>query len=131
MNDIKFSIIVPVYNMKEAFLRASLNSLLNLKYNNYEVIIVDDGSNAETKNILEEYSNNKLVKLLHQKNSGQHIARINGINNANGEYVIFVDSDDIYGENGLITKHGDIDDIVEKIKILIENKEYRNKLVEK
>ena len=101
MNDIKFSIIVPVYNMKEAFLRASLNSLLNLKYDNYELIIVDDGSNNETNKILEEYTSNNLVKLLHQKNSGQHIARINGINNANGEYVIFVDSDDIYGENNL------------------------------
>lgn len=95
----RFSIITPVYNTKKEFLIECFNSSLNQKYDNYEVIIVDDGSNAETKNVLENYKNNKNVKLIHQDNKGIVGARLTGLANATGDYVYFLDSDDICNAN--------------------------------
>lgn len=93
------SIIVPVYNA-ELNLRDCLNSILSQTYENIEVIIVDDGSTDRSKSICEEYAKlDSRVILISQKNSGPSGARNLGINVSNGEYIQFVDSDDILEQN--------------------------------
>lgn len=100
----KFSIIVPTYNIKKKFFEECINSIKNQTYKNFEVIIVDDGSEEEF-NI--EY--NKIIKdderfyIIKQKNSGVSVARNNGIKRCTGDYLIFIDADD-YIENDLLEK---------------------------
>ena len=102
MNETSFSIIVPVYNTEEKFLKECIDSLNNLKYDNYEVIFVDDASDDDTKQILNKLifkDNQKLFT--HKKNKGLAEARKTGITKATGDYSLFLDSDDVFGENAL------------------------------
>ena len=92
MKEIKFSIIVLVYNTKEEYLRYALSSILNQNYSTFEVIIIDDGSDEKTKQILKDYENSCIIK--HQENKRMPISRLEGLKIATGDYVIFVDSDD-------------------------------------
>ncbi|TRX57940.1 glycosyltransferase family 2 protein [Thalassomonas sp. M1454] len=96
----KVSILMPVYN-REAFVEYAIESVLKQTYLNIELIIINDGSTDNTVEIIERYQANypKLIKVIHQENQGQSIARNNGINNATGEYIAFLDSDDIYQPN--------------------------------
>ena len=95
MDEELISVIVPVYNV-EKFLRYSLESVINQSYKNLEIIIVNDGSTDESKNICKEYEEkDKRVKLINQKNQGLSAARNAGLNIATGKYVGFIDSDDI------------------------------------
>lgn len=90
----KVSIIVPVYNV-EKYLRKCLDSLINQTLKNIEIICINDGSTDKSLEILEEYKNrDSRIILLNQENSGQSIARNNGIKKATGEYIGFVDPDD-------------------------------------
>ena len=95
MDEELISVIIPVYNV-EKFLRYSLESVINQSYKNLEIIIVNDGSTDESKNICKEYEEkDKRVKLINQKNQGLSAARNAGLNIATGKYVGFIDSDDI------------------------------------
>ena len=88
------SIIVPVYN-SEKFLIDCIESLLNQSYKKIELIFVNDGSTDSSLLILEKYKKkDKRIVIINQKNSGANIARGNGIKAANGDYCLFVDSDD-------------------------------------
>lgn len=88
------SIIVPTYNAIN-YLPRCIDSLVNQTYSNTEIIIVNDGSTDNSSEILELYkSKYPQIKVLHQKNSGQSVARNNGLKIATGEYLMFVDSDD-------------------------------------
>lgn len=88
------SIIVPVYNTNIKCLERCLNSLSNQNNRDFEVIIVDDGSNSEYSRKLDSYSDGQHFFVLHQKNTGVSAARNNGFEHAKGEYITFVDSDD-------------------------------------
>ncbi|QTD37559.1 glycosyltransferase [Polaribacter batillariae] len=88
------SIIIPVYNTHQ-YLEACINSVNNQTYANVEVIVVDDGSNQKTKNKIQELST-KIDVLLTQENSGQSTARNLGIENAKGNYIVVLDSDDYF-----------------------------------
>lgn len=89
------SIIMPVYNTPINMLERSLNSILLQDYNEYEVIVIDDGSNSKIANWLDKYSkDNKKIKIIHQINSGVSAARNKGIVESNGEYITFIDADD-------------------------------------
>lgn len=89
-----FSIIVPIYN-SEKFLNECINSILHQTYQNWELILVDDGSTDNSGTICDEYSaNQNNIRVFHQKNKGQFLAREAGIKNAKGTHLIFVDSDD-------------------------------------
>ena len=90
MEKIKFSIIVPVYNT-EQYLKRCFNSILSQTYKNYEVIVVNDGSTDDSLNLIRKY---KEFTCINQKNQGLSMARNNGIKKANGDYLIFLDSDD-------------------------------------
>lgn len=92
--DSLISIIVPVYNT-ENYLEKCLYSLVNQTYKNIEIIIVDDGSPDNSINIIQKFvlADNR-VKVISQKNQGLSGARNTGMNNANGDYIMFIDSDD-------------------------------------
>lgn len=90
----KISIIIPVYNT-EKYLGKCLDSVINQTYKDIEIICVNDGSVDGSEEILNEYAkNDSRIKILSQKNQGLSAARNNGIKNATGEYIGFVDSDD-------------------------------------
>ena len=98
---IKFSVIIPVYNV-EKFLRECLNSITSQTLKNFEVICIDDGSTDNSLRILQEYANkDSRFKVISQTNQGQGVARNNGIDLANGEYIVFVDPDDFIEPNAL------------------------------
>ena len=103
---IEISIIVPVFNV-EKFLTRCLDSLINQNsYENYEIILIDDGSTDNSGKICDEYAEKfKKIKVIHKKNEGVSKARNLGINNAKGEYITFVDSDDFVENNMLINFH--------------------------
>lgn len=89
------SIIVPVYKVKEEYLRQCLDSLVNQTFNNIEIILVDDGTPDNGGVICDEYAKkDKRVKVIHQKNQGVSAARNNGMKEATGEWITFVDADD-------------------------------------
>ena len=90
----KFSIIIPAYNV-EKYISECLDSLVNQDYNDFEIIFVDDGSTDKTRTICNEYCkkyNN--IKVFCTEHVGVSAARNIGINNSNGEYILFLDSDD-------------------------------------
>lgn len=113
MNDL-ISIIVPVYNVKN-YLKTCLNSLIKQTYDNIEIIIVDDGSTDESGLICDQYAaDKKNIRVIHKSNGGLSDARNEGLRNANGDYVVFVDSDD-YVDNTFIEilKKGFIDNTID------------------
>lgn len=88
------SIIIPIYNCAK-YLKECLDSMVNQNYKNIEVILINDGSNDNSKEICEEYVNKfDFFKYFEYQNSGVSSARNNGINKANGKYIAFVDGDD-------------------------------------
>lgn len=92
------SIIIPMYNAQK-YLRECLEKLMRQSLCSIEIICVNDGSTDETANILKEYSNkDHRIKVINQKNQGAGIARNNGMKNALGEYLLFLDADDIFDE---------------------------------
>lgn len=90
----KLSIIVPVYKV-EAYLRKCIESLLNQTFKDFELILVDDGSPDKCPEICDEYASlDSRVQVIHQNNMGVSRARNIGLENASGEWIGFVDSDD-------------------------------------
>lgn len=95
------SVIIPVYNA-ELYLRDCVESILNQSFSDYEVVLIDDGSKDKSGTICEEYaSNNEKVRYFRQDNSGVAAARNLGIKEAKGQYVCFVDADDIVSKDYL------------------------------
>lgn len=87
------SVIIPVYNTEE-YLRKCLDSVVNQSYKNIEIICVNDGSTDNSLKILNEYAKDNRVKIIDKRNGGVSSARNVGLDNAKGEYISFVDSDD-------------------------------------
>lgn len=106
----RFSIIVPVYNVA-AFLPKCMDSLLKQACDDYEIILVDDGSTDGSGMLCDGYRNAYpgLVRVIHQKNGGLGAARNTGLEVARGEYLLFVDSDDLLTEEALacLSRHID------------------------
>lgn len=103
------SVVIPLYN-KEKSIRATLESLRAQSYIDWECIVVDDGSTDNSANIVRELLNEK-IRLISQPNGGVSAARNTGIMAAKGEYVAFLDGDDIWDKdflkalNGLIKEY--------------------------
>ena len=92
---VKISVIVPVYNA-EKYLNRCVNSILQQTFSDFEIILVDDGSEDQSRNICDEYAKkDKRIKVIHQQNRGQAAARNRGVSCATGEWVVFVDADDM------------------------------------
>jgi glycosyltransferase involved in cell wall biosynthesis len=107
MKNMKASVIVPTFNRAE-MLGAALASIRKQNYQNIEVIVVDDGSNDETADIVAEHTDyfrqthgENTLLYVHQKNSGAPTARNRGLAHASGDYLLFMDSDDLLAKEGL------------------------------
>ena len=88
------SVIVPIYNV-ELYLRRALDSILSQTHKDWEAILVDDGSTDASGRIAEEYEQcDHRFKVIHKPNGGQSDARNVGLENINGEHLIFLDADD-------------------------------------
>lgn len=89
------SIIMPTYNT-EKFVHNSIKSVLNQTYTNWELIVVDDASNDNTVNVLNSFTNSRIKLLQNSENHGAAYCRNLGLRNANGRWIAFLDSDDLW-----------------------------------
>ena len=112
MDSIVFTVVIPAYNRESEISRA-INSVLQQSFQNFEIIVVDDGSKDNTPKVVETYTDPR-IRLIRQENAGATVARNTGIINAKGTFVSFLDSDDewlptmlekqkmVYDKNSLI-----------------------------
>jgi len=101
MEKFLISIIIPVYNT-EKYLPKCLDSIMAQAYQNWEAIIVDDGSKDTSGKICDEYvAKDKRFKVIHKQNEGVSISRLTAFEHCSGEFVLFVDSDDYIADNML------------------------------
>lgn len=103
----KFSIIIPTYN-RATFLPKAIESVLSQTFADWELIIVDDGSTDNTKEVVSQYSDSRIT-YIYQENAERSAARNNGIAHSLGEYVLFLDSDDYYLSNFLADLNSEIE----------------------
>ncbi|OCS87057.1 glycosyltransferase family 2 protein [Caryophanon latum] len=90
----KISVIIPIYNVAD-YLEICLQSILNQNFKDFEVILVNDGSEDDSLKICEKYIDlDNRMKLINQSNKGVSTARNNGMKQAHGEYLVFIDPDD-------------------------------------
>jgi len=106
MNNImnpEISVIIPIYNT-EKYLPQCIESVLVQSYNNFELILVNDGSTDNSGRICDNYAKkDERIKVFHKKNGGVTSARAFGVEKAKGEYINFVDSDDTIPEHSLLS----------------------------
>ncbi len=108
MNKTSVSVIIPYYNSERTIVRA-LNSVINQVYKNFEIILIDDGSNDNSYSVVEDFIKNNSqyqIKNLYQNNSGPSKARNLGIKQSIGKYIAFLDSDDSWDKNKLKITNG-------------------------
>lgn len=97
----KYSVVIPLYN-KEHYIEKTLKSVLQQSFQDFEVLVIDDGSSDDSLAIAKLIVSDK-IKIIQQKNQGVSVARNTGIQNAKGEYIAFLDADDEWKENYLAT----------------------------
>jgi glycosyltransferase involved in cell wall biosynthesis len=97
------SIVVPAYNAAE-YIREMINSVHQQTFDNWELIIVNDGSADKTVSVINEFSADKRIRLINQKNLGVSAARNAGINAAKGDFIGFMDADDAMTPENLFIK---------------------------
>lgn len=101
MSNISISVLMPVYN-SEKFLLETVQAVINQSYTDWELILVDDGSTDNSKEICTKFMNdNKRIKYIFQENLGVSHTRNVALENAQGKYIVFVDSDDLIHEDYL------------------------------
>ena len=129
MKDIGFSVIVTVFN-KIGYIEKCLKSILAQRYDNMEIIVIDDGSTDGCDEVCDKYANNNhCIKVIHQKNMGLSCARKRGIEEASREYVFFVDADDWIDEDTCYKLNNSIIDTRPDIIVNGLYKEYEKKCV--
>lgn len=135
------TVVVPVYNMGSHLMK-SVDSLLKQNYKNYEIILVDDGSTDNGPKLCDELSNKyEMIRVIHKKNGGLSSARNCGIEEANGNYIIFPDPDDWVDDNylsALVEQQGDNIDleicgnyIVTTTKQVVQNASAKKRVFDK
>jgi len=109
------SVVIPCYNVA-SYIGDTIESILSQTYKNIEIVIVDDGSSDDSKQVIEEYrKQNNNIELIVQKNSGVAIARNNGIRHSNGKYIALLDADDLFLN----------DNINQKVNFLLQHKNFK------
>ncbi len=99
MENTLISVIVPVYNA-EKYLRECIESILSQTYTHFELLLINDGSKDSSPQVCNEYaSRDERIRVFHQENAGVSAARNKGLDNAQGEYICFVDADDTVNED--------------------------------
>lgn len=90
------SIVMPCYN-GEDFIKETIDSVLKQTYTNWELLVIDDGSKDDSPSIVNKYaSDDSRIKLIKQQNAGSAVARNNGIRHSKGQFLVLLDSDDIW-----------------------------------
>ena len=104
MDNIKVSVIVPVYNASE-YIANTLNSIINQDFDGYELIVIDDGSADNSLEIINKTLHNASIpnQVIYQDNSGVSVARNVGIDASKGDYLVFIDADDYVTPNHIST----------------------------
>ena len=107
-----YSIIIPIYN-SEATLSRCINSILSQYNHNFELILINDGSTDASADICDKYAqSNSCIRVFHKENGGVSSARNIGLDNAKGEWIIFIDADDYIEQNYLPSNLGYSDLII-------------------
>lgn len=123
----KISLITPVYNSKD-FLKSTIESVLAQTFQDFEYLIIDDGSRDGSEKICDQYAAmDKRIRVFHISNNGVSNARNIGIKNAKGEWIEFLDSDDFLEKNAmteLLAYSDNVDLVCCGYKTFPENKEY-------
>lgn len=94
-----FSIVIPTHN-RATFIGKAIESVIGQIYDKWELVIVDDGSTDNTKEVILSFNDDRVI-YIYQENSERSAARNNGIRNAKGKYICFLDSDDFYHQTHL------------------------------
>lgn len=104
MDNVKVSVIVPVYNASQ-YIGNTLNSIINQDFDSYEIIVIDDGSTDDSLAIINRTLENIEIphRIIHQENAGVSVARNVGIEASKGDYLVFIDADDYVTPNHLST----------------------------
>ena len=117
----KISIIVPIYNV-EKYIKQCLLSILEQSYKNLEIILVNDGTQDSSMEIIKSYLLDSRIKVINKENGGLSSARNRGLEIATGDYVAFIDSDDWIRVDKLMELYNIIQN--EKLDFIIGNGEY-------
>jgi len=96
-SDVKISVCIPTYN-REVFVQRAIKSALNQKCDNYEIVVVDDGSTDGTVEVIKSFNSDK-IRLITKIHSGAPESRNRAVQEANGEYIVWLDSDDEFAED--------------------------------
>lgn len=96
----KVSVIIPAYNAGK-FIDKCLDSIVNQTYKNIEIIVVNDGSKDNTQQVVQKYIDNYGIRLINQCNLGVSAARNTGMKYSSGDYLLFVDADDLLGHRAI------------------------------
>jgi len=108
------SIIVPTYN-KASILKTTIHELLKQTHKDIEIVVVNDSSSDNSDEIIKNIKNNKIKYIQHEQRLGATVARISGINKCNGEFIAFLDDDDVWNynklslQNKILKKYSDLD----------------------
>lgn len=122
------SVIIPLYN-KEPIIERSLQSVLSQDYDDFEVVVVNDGSTDRSADIVRSI-NDPRIRLIEQENGGPSKARNTGVKNAKGEWILFLDADDEMLPGALeffskkIQNHTDVDMFLGEVIVNNGKKEY-------
>lgn len=121
------SVIIPIYNT-EQYLKECLDSVCSQSYKDIEIICINDGSTDNSEEITRSYAQqDQRIKLISQKNQGLSITRNNGVSQAQGEYLFFLDSDDTIEQNAIETLYNRAERTQADIVICNLNKIYDSK----
>jgi glycosyltransferase involved in cell wall biosynthesis len=96
----KTSVIIPTYN-RAHFIKKAINTVLEQTYQDFEIIIIDDGSQDNTEKVVKSIKDDRIRYIKREKNGGEHAARNTGIENSKGEYIAFLDSDVTWSKDKL------------------------------
>lgn len=91
----KVTVVMPVYNTKKEYFKEAIDSILGQSFEDFELLIIDNGSEDYIKDIVKGYKEKKIKYFKIEKNKGPAVARNKGIDLSHGEYIAFIDSDDI------------------------------------
>ncbi len=108
---VRFSIVLPLYN-KQNYIKETIDSVLSQLFEDFEILIIDDGSTDESATIVKDYTDPR-IKYFHQENQGVSATRNTGIKRANYEFIAFLDADDIWNKNFLF----EIYDLIEQFPV--------------
>ncbi len=119
------SVIIPAYN-SENYIEKAINSVLNQTYQNFEIIIINDGSTDNTEEVIKQFTDSR-IKYIYQANQGVSAARNKAIELSDGDYIAFLDADDVWHPEKLqiqlncFKKNPDINLVYSNIKMIEES----------